>query len=269
MAVRECSICARAAKYRCPKCHHRTCSLACSQKHKLANDCDGKVDVTAYVPRNQLLQHGDNLINRDYSFLSGIQRDLESTGQQAPRRQNRSDYKLKKALGQSGANVELLPRGMKRAMENKTMWNAKKKIILWTIEWHLVDDEKRFLDPRVSAAETLEEASRRHVDVTDLHFFLPSVHTPAKYPSAVKLDRNATIEKNLQGRCFIEYPTILLARQLKGWEIEEDRMSTNTTGQSLMAKDTETMEESSDGDSASDAGDDLILSIASSKKANC
>ena len=41
------------AKYKCPRCLVRTCSLACSKAHKLRTQCTGKRDVTKYVPKDE------------------------------------------------------------------------------------------------------------------------------------------------------------------------------------------------------------------------
>lgn len=39
-----------AARYRCPRCSIRTCSLECVRGHKKDTGCTGKRDRTAYVP---------------------------------------------------------------------------------------------------------------------------------------------------------------------------------------------------------------------------
>lgn len=39
----------REAKYTCPRCGVRTCSVACCKKHKIDTKCNGKKDQTGYV----------------------------------------------------------------------------------------------------------------------------------------------------------------------------------------------------------------------------
>jgi hypothetical protein len=46
-----CQVCsAGTAKYTCPGCGVRSCSLGCVQQHKAANGCSGKRDRLGYVP---------------------------------------------------------------------------------------------------------------------------------------------------------------------------------------------------------------------------
>lgn len=46
----RCEMCEKAeAKYRCPGCLIRTCSLSCVQKHKSERHCNGERIKTAYV----------------------------------------------------------------------------------------------------------------------------------------------------------------------------------------------------------------------------
>jgi hypothetical protein len=48
--INLCTSCHTAtAKYRCPRCETRTCSLSCVQTHKSQTGCSGKRDRTGYV----------------------------------------------------------------------------------------------------------------------------------------------------------------------------------------------------------------------------
>ena len=42
------------AKYKCPVCSVRTCSLKCVNAHKARTQCSGVRDKTAYLPMNKL-----------------------------------------------------------------------------------------------------------------------------------------------------------------------------------------------------------------------
>lgn len=61
-----CQICKKESKYRCPRCHCRTCSLECCLKHKSESDCNGKRDRVAYVP---LYEFNDSTLTSDFYFL--------------------------------------------------------------------------------------------------------------------------------------------------------------------------------------------------------
>ncbi|ROT43377.1 hypothetical protein SODALDRAFT_375558 [Sodiomyces alkalinus F11] len=68
-----CAIChIQPPKYKCPACALRTCSLACSRKHKAWSSCSGVRDPTAYIPPSKLKTPAG--IDHDYNFLSAIER---------------------------------------------------------------------------------------------------------------------------------------------------------------------------------------------------
>lgn len=45
----QCWNCPNRAKYKCPKCETRSCSLDCVKKHKAEADCDGVRDKVKYL----------------------------------------------------------------------------------------------------------------------------------------------------------------------------------------------------------------------------
>lgn len=49
--LEDCEVCGTTkAKYTCPKCEVRTCSLGCVKLHKKELDCDGIRDKTKFIP---------------------------------------------------------------------------------------------------------------------------------------------------------------------------------------------------------------------------
>lgn len=128
-------------KYCCPACSTRTCSLACSKRHKLWSQCTGVRDPTAYVKRNDLATPTG--IDRDFNFLVGIERHLENVEKDVEQRGIEVDqaeapkpWARRKPLQKGEANinagiarcrvtVERAPKGMQRSRENKTHWNKK------------------------------------------------------------------------------------------------------------------------------------------------
>lgn len=71
-----CSIChIEPPKYRCPRCAVRTCSLACTRRHKAWSSCSGIRDATAYVPPAKLKTPAG--VDHDFNFLSGIERSVQ------------------------------------------------------------------------------------------------------------------------------------------------------------------------------------------------
>ncbi|KAH0151927.1 hypothetical protein KCU67_g10043, partial [Aureobasidium melanogenum] len=163
-----CSICHSAPpKYTCPRDAVRTCSLACSQSHKRRAACSGLRDPAAYVSKSSLQTAGG--IDRDYNFLSGLERNLSRAEQQTSERGVALDGKgkpvfqkrwhdngaLGKYLREHGIVVHKAPIGMARQKANQTRFIQKSKRIVWSVEW-VVDGEKRVTE--VDESRTVEEA---------------------------------------------------------------------------------------------------------------
>ena len=76
-----CSICVKnPAKYTCPRCSVRTCSLPCSQTHKTQGEgCSGVRNKAAYVPMNQ---YGYMSLMNDYTFLEDVGRQVAEWGRE-------------------------------------------------------------------------------------------------------------------------------------------------------------------------------------------
>ncbi|KAF8473284.1 hypothetical protein BDZ91DRAFT_790065 [Kalaharituber pfeilii] len=145
-------------KYRCPACSARTCSLACSKKHKVYNQCSGVRNPAAFVRRSALLSSPTTL-NQDYNYLSGVERAitrgplltvdqpklvLEGEEEDVDAAQTSTDrQKLAKQLESTrGVIVRQAPAGMKRARENRTAFvggRRKRKTVRWTVEWLVYD----------------------------------------------------------------------------------------------------------------------------------
>lgn len=63
------------AKYSCPKCEVKTCSLKCSRIHKAELACDGLRDKTKYLPMHQF---DDVVCESDYRLLQSITDRLDA-----------------------------------------------------------------------------------------------------------------------------------------------------------------------------------------------
>ncbi|ODV75058.1 Bcd1p CYBJADRAFT_124687, partial [Cyberlindnera jadinii NRRL Y-1542] len=140
-----CEICLEnEAKYRCPQCGRRTCSVACVRAHKEQSQCSGTVDNTSFVKRSEFLENS-HLIQRDYNFLTNLDRALSVKRQDS--RQNRA-LKRQRTNGNAqgnhqqvqmkrGVRVKYLPKGMQRSNQNKSSWDKKKETYVWTVEFQL------------------------------------------------------------------------------------------------------------------------------------
>ncbi|OQE32059.1 hypothetical protein PENSTE_c001G05093 [Penicillium steckii] len=175
-----CSIChINPPKYRCPRCSTRTCSLPCTRRHKLWSQCSGVRDPGAYLKRSELATPA--AFDRDFNFISGIERSLEraerdaenrgielgsataepdaesSTGPEQGQSAAVSAGQKRKHPGQGlvkgeagflrgaeagGVKVVRAPRGMTRNKANGSRWHPKHKCLSWSIEWISPSGEK-------------------------------------------------------------------------------------------------------------------------------
>lgn len=163
-----CNICHSAPpKYTCPRDAVRTCSLACSQSHKRRAACTGIRDPAAYIPKSTLQTSSG--IDRDYNFLSGLERNIDRADKGTSERGVALDGKGKAvfqkrwhdngALGKYLRDNEIVvhkaPIGMARQKANQTRFIAKSKRIVWSVEW-VADGEKKVVE--VDESRTLKEA---------------------------------------------------------------------------------------------------------------
>ncbi|KAJ5321325.1 hypothetical protein N7476_004327 [Penicillium atrosanguineum] len=169
-----CSIChINPPKYRCPRCSTRTCSLPCTRRHKLWSQCSGVRDPGAYLKRSELAT--EVAFDRDFNFISGIERSLERADRDAENRGielqrgsaadgEEAEESLEPGAGrkrkhpgqglvkgeagflrgaEAGAvKVLRAPRGMTRNKQNTSRWHPKHKCLSWTVEWVPTSGEK-------------------------------------------------------------------------------------------------------------------------------
>lgn len=170
-----CSICHRQeAKYKCPACGTKTCSLECVKRHKKQAECSGAVDSTRFVSRDELqadLVH----LNRDYNFLNRVGRDLQvmrndiqtdkkhinkralqgSSGPQVKRFQNQAAMnadpraQCAKRLYNDAPMINKrqntlvisVPAVLERSRNNKSGYDKKEGQFRWTVECVFLDKE--------------------------------------------------------------------------------------------------------------------------------
>ncbi len=127
-------------KYRCPRCSTQTCSLPCTKRHKLWAQCSGIRDPAAYVKRSDLATPSG--IDRDFNFLTGIEREIEGSERDAERRgvqltdetsngrghragPEKGEVNVQKAIEKTGVIIDRAPKGMGRSKANRTHWHKK------------------------------------------------------------------------------------------------------------------------------------------------
>ncbi|SMN20833.1 similar to Saccharomyces cerevisiae YHR040W BCD1 Essential protein required for the accumulation of box C/D snoRNA [Maudiozyma saulgeensis] len=175
-------------KYKCPGCLKRTCSLACSKRHKLQDSCTGQAyDPKQYVSKEDIRGADDEkresnpLVQRDFHFLTGLKRELEIQKGDAftknkkvlkannfnnpynrrpqHHQQNDNTNNAGRHIYRRGVNCLLLPRGMSRSSINRSKWEKAADMYVWSIEWIIcAPTEKRREDPSI---DTFKHISHR------------------------------------------------------------------------------------------------------------
>lgn len=184
------------AKYTCPACGIKTCSLVCYKDHQEERECTGKVDTNRYLNREELAADPIHL-NRDYNFLTQVDRQIQvgkeditksakhvfkrskfshhNTNNKRQRRidEDNKDKRITAVekvflnnpttiVKRENTLVVQLPAGMSRSSSNKTGYDKKLGSFVWTIEWIVLNDEgkqvSKFLSYRLKEGLALEEA---------------------------------------------------------------------------------------------------------------
>ncbi|KAJ2531313.1 Box C/D snoRNA accumulation [Coemansia sp. RSA 1935] len=147
------------AKYKCPGCLVRTCSLACSKTHKSEANCSGQRDKAVFVKR---ADYDANTMMSDYGFLQDLTRDhalllrdAHEQGVAQVKQKGRAGQNNTVSHGDGPPNVPLdrsqrnivsrakeqrqvmiryMSPGIKRHQQNKTIWVSAKSRLVWTLE---------------------------------------------------------------------------------------------------------------------------------------
>ncbi|KAH0564580.1 box C/D snoRNA protein 1 [Cotesia glomerata] len=239
--LEKCEVCDKTqAKYSCPKCEVRTCSLACCRIHKRDLDCNGIRDKTKFIPLNKFT---DLDLISDYRVLEELGRtvdQLQRDGSKTFKFSNNfsaRESKLKQRASQSGVKLEFLPRNFSRHQENTSYFNWKSKELFWTIEWIFPQAEnikwiskkvlettrlselvENVLDPLNSSEKDDDEANKRILSdklqfyrgagLSGLEILLKAEKVEKSSSRFYKLDPTSSLQKNLSNKIIIEFPTV-------------------------------------------------------------
>lgn len=254
-----CSVCyINEQKYTCPKCGIKTCSLPCVKKHKIQTECSGELEHTRFITRDRLNQD-KTFTNRDYNFLINTGRKIELGKLDVKRKANavfkRKDkrgesnkrpktahsiedsriHQIEKAYPHSAFSVSQrnntlivsLPSGMSRSSMNKSGYNKKANMYIWTVEWVLLDQDfgeiTKFISYRLKEELTLRDAiptniihsalygkdSENKLDKNIMKFYLHNVLEPNQF-SVLELDSQKTLTEAFSNKIVLEFPTVFV-----------------------------------------------------------
>lgn len=163
----KCEQCSeKSAKYKCPGCGKRTCSLPCVKAHKAQDGCSGQRNKAEY---HSLGDFTDEHIHSDFHFLMDVERVADNA--------HRGAYQAKLNVGGGGhkipghlkglvdrarkryVNLQIMPQSMQKRKQNSTMYNHKEDHLLWRVEWIFhADGGATRADDRLSERIVLSDA---------------------------------------------------------------------------------------------------------------
>ncbi|CEO99014.1 HIT-type domain-containing protein [Plasmodiophora brassicae] len=220
-----CAVCsAGVARYRCPKCQQRTCSVACVKRHKLDALCDGVRSRTGFVA---VRDFSDRQLVDDFAFLEEVsvirgRSDRELRTVSSRRKQPVFLNKLASACKSSPRQIDLrlMPPGMTRRRLNRSIFDTAASKIFWSlglvfgtadaesITLHRIDEDTPIVDivDRVinRDAVTRHRLSKLSEGTTRAFLLAPAVGTaPFR-----RLSPSMTLRQALVQSVVVEYPII-------------------------------------------------------------
>ncbi|KAF5284067.1 hypothetical protein FQA39_LY17116 [Lamprigera yunnana] len=225
--IRQCEVCAiKEAKYTCPRCELRTCSLPCSKIHKMELPCNGERDQTRYIP---IAKFTNMDLSSDYRLLENITRGV------AVLRTNRNYngqmpyhlHKLTNAASTHRTTLKFLPRNFAKRKQNTTRVNFRTNFISWHLNWIFTNaDYLKIEDETVPETERLGSLVNKYLVEQEDDFLQEKLqYYQAAGLSGIRLflkveeksgnkyhelDPLETLRDNLRNKVVIEFPVIHL-----------------------------------------------------------
>eukprot|EP00743_Colponemidia_sp_Colp-15_P008641 GILK01009404.1.p1 GENE.GILK01009404.1~~GILK01009404.1.p1 ORF type:complete len:366 (+),score=56.95 GILK01009404.1:36-1100(+) len=271
--AKACDVCrSNTAKYRCPRCELRSCSLDCSKRHKLETGCSGERDRTAFVP---ITEFTDEHLVSDFRLLEDVNRVADIAKRERSRKGLHNSKQLPSRLKfltreakRQAIKLIFMPMGMSRREHNTTHYDDKLKQIVWHVEFifkhcqvtrHLEavstsclsEVLSSLLDPHTgntAARQQLLPYSKEPRE--NLLIYTQTQNVPANQKRFEPVELHKTVGECLNNKTVIEYPTFYVALP-----IERD-IYTSTATSSDHSRDHIKMEDGSSSSDESDAESD-------------
>jgi len=228
----RCSLCQNHAKYRCPRCALRTCSVDCVKAHKEVSGCTGIRDRTAYIALNKFtemdLQSDYRLLEEAANVVDGSIRDKIVKPHRAPILPHNLSHLQKLAWKRGRIGLQFLPEMFSKRKTNRTY--IKKGILHWTIGLEIPQGGISLLKHNVASSTLLKDLIHNVLQgltdsekqkacalvnsaFNDLSVFLKAEKRPANDERYHRLDTDLSLEENLKEKHVIEFPTLWLSTQ--------------------------------------------------------
>ncbi|KAK2150802.1 hypothetical protein LSH36_387g00041 [Paralvinella palmiformis] len=223
----RCEMCGEnPAKYKCPKCSIRTCSLPCVKHHKTERNCDGIRDKTKFV---EVSKFTDIDLLSDYRFLEDAGRKADSANRDNFENRKRNNWQRTKLLRHCKRNnirLMSMPYSMSKRQQNKSRVHYETQSIIWMMEWNFPNAEakyfdtfsdkcllstclKKFIDP-VESDPVIRHTLKPYVaDGTDhVNVFMKVEGLQANCIRYYEFDKEKSLSDNLEGKLVVEFPTV-------------------------------------------------------------
>ncbi|KAM9796445.1 box C/D snoRNA protein 1 [Syngnathus typhle] len=245
ISLSNCGVCGFGeAKYKCPACLTRSCSLLCVKKHKEESPCSGVRNKSAFL---KLSQFDEMTLLSDYRFLEdtgrfagGAQRDnlIRAHVRYTPNRVKNLLVNARKM------NIALrsLPRTFTKSKENSSIFNSREKMFLWHLKLVFPQSGTEFSQERVRDTLRLEQILMPYIHPTesdpiirqklkryvctpieDVGVFMKEEGRKANSVRYHQLDLQKSLRDNLRYKILIEYPLlhVVLSDHWKDFAVEE------------------------------------------------
>ena len=284
----KCEICfSSEAKYCCPKCSVKTCSVGCVKIHKETKNCDGIRDKTKFVA---LKEFDDMKLLQDYNYLLEVQKIAENNALEElkqdlkiPKKGKRNNKRrkmegneeddvnsdqpnyLKRIVSICGKNetkLHLMPPSFSRRKHNQTRFY--KDTIIWTVELVVYEEEEKeekegkksvvFLN-QVKEAETMEDVlTKAKIPRFEDYYVLMEVYgRPRNAPLFIRVENlKLSLKDVVRGKEVLEFPTFILRKNIDESLLVKENPKKGLVVPKLYLKEIENESSSSSDSSDSD-----------------
>ncbi|KAF6204699.1 hypothetical protein GE061_018860 [Apolygus lucorum] len=229
----DCEVCARApAKYTCPECEVKSCSLPCVKIHKTELECDG---VRSRVKFKRLSKLSNLEILSDYRLLEETNRAVDSAKKTNVEllsmggkyfQNRRKAQSLITGARKKEVGLKLLPPSFTDHKNNSTCFNHKNNEFLWKIKLKFPQAEDfEVVEHKVPDGSILGDLIAKYLDpakfedskfrgklslylnreIHRVEILLPAEGVPGK--KFFLMNPKETIADNLKYKNIIENPT--------------------------------------------------------------
>ncbi|XP_069718945.1 box C/D snoRNA protein 1 [Phaenicophaeus curvirostris] len=230
MSLRRCETCSEEeAKYRCPRCMKYSCSLLCVKKHKLALNCNGVRDKTAFVSVNEFTDL--NLLS-DYRFLEDVGRTADAAARHLNMHSStgkRLTSCLRNKAERCNIDLRILPTGFTKRRENSTIFHRAEDKFYWHLKLVFPHCHAEYTLKRVPDDRTLTDILKPYIDPvesdpvvcqrlkiytaapqSDIQILMKIENRRQNSVRYNELDASRSLLDNLKGKIIIEYPTLFV-----------------------------------------------------------